>query len=165
MDRVNHLLFACASQLVVSTTAGHHPGVTATSTVIAGLASWGPDVDQLSPWRVIDKVLPDEELGAGGPMRHRGITHWWAWPLLAALVAQAADLGDVGWVIWALIVGWTSHLIGDFLFGERPAGIPLWPWWGHIGLGLNSGGLLEHMVVPPATIAALWWACGAPGFP
>jgi hypothetical protein len=163
VNRVNHALFAGGLQLGASVVQGLNPAQTAASTVVAVLASWGPDVDQLSPWRAIDKPLPDEKLGHGGPMKHRGISHWWFWPALAAYVAHGSDMGDAGWVIWALILGWGSHLLGDFIFGQgRDAGIPIMPWWMHVGLGFKSGGFVERVLVPPGAIAALWWTCGAP---
>lgn len=163
MDRVNHALFAGALQLSLASMQELGPAQATVATAIAALSSWGPDVDQLSPWRAIDKPLPDERLGYGGPLKHRGISHWWFWPALAAYLAYGADMGDVGWVVWALILGWSSHLAGDFLFGRgRDAGIPIGPWFWYVGLGLKSGGFVEHALVPPAAIAALWLACGTP---
>jgi hypothetical protein len=164
MDRGSHLVFAMAKQAGVAHLAGLSPAQTVTSVVVAGLASWGPDVDQLAGWKAIDRPIPDEELGHGGPLKHRGITHFWLWPVLAAASAHTADLGDAGWVIWALILGWTSHLLGDFIFGERPKGIPLAPWWAYIGLGLNSGGRIERwLFVPAFALGTLWWVTGWPG--
>jgi hypothetical protein len=158
MDRDMHLVFAMTKQLAVAHLTGLGPAQTAVSVVVAGLASWGPDVDQLRPWKAGRRVAHDRLLGHGGPGKHRGLTHWWVWPALAAGAAFTADLGDVGWVIWALILGWGSHLIGDFAFGIRPAGIPLAPWWSYVGLGLDSGGKLERLVVVPGLAAlVLWW--------
>lgn len=172
MNRVSHLLFAMDTQLALSLSVGQSPLRAGASTVLAGLVSWGPDLDQLWPWKRADKFLPDEALGNGGPMRHRGITHFWLWPLLAAAAAQRSDMGDVGWVVWALIWGWTSHLVGDFLFGEEPQGIPLAPWWCHVGvrtvlpswLAPNSGGIVERaLFIPGLLLLTAWWLTGWPG--
>jgi hypothetical protein len=172
MNRVSHLLFAMDTQLALSMSSGQGPASAGCSVAVAGLASWGPDLDQLWPWKRVDKVLPDEALGNGGPMRHRGITHWWFWPLLAGVLAHRADMGDVGWVVWALIWGWTSHLVGDFLFGEEPQGIPLAPWWCHVGvrtvlpsrLAPNSGGIVERILfIPGLLLVTGWWLTGFPG--
>ena len=54
--------------------------------------------------------------------------------------------------------------IPDGCDGDR--GIPLAPWWWHIGLGLDSGGTLEacaRWTVLPA--AVVWLAAVAAGAP
>jgi len=125
-----------------------------------------PDLDQRWAWRFVDGVLPDEALGHGGPMRHRGLAHWWGLPLAAALTLPALVRPELRWVVWALIVGWCSHLIGDFVFGKpsvmqaRGPGIPVAPWWGHLGLGLDTGGRLERCtqwILLPALFAVQVW--------
>ncbi len=164
MNRTSHLIFAMMKQLGVAHAVGLNPAQASASMVVAGLASWGPDVDQLAFWKSADRPIPDEALGHGGPMKHRGISHFWLWPALAAYLAYTADLGDVGWVIWALVLGFSSHLLGDFIFGEQPAGIPLAPWWWHVGLGFNSGGAVERaLFVPAFTAGVAWWVAGCPG--
>jgi hypothetical protein len=42
------------------------------SVTAGGIAS--PDVDQFRVWRALDRWLPDEWLGEGGPLQHRGIS-------------------------------------------------------------------------------------------
>ncbi len=103
-------------------------------------------------------------LGHGGPLRHRGLSHWWGLPAAAALWLATAAPGW-SWVAAAALVGWASHLLGDFCFGQhdvrsaRGPGIPLAPWWGHVGLGLDVGGAVERVVVQrlalPLTLAWL----------
>jgi hypothetical protein len=133
--------------------------------VVALLFSAGPlspDLDQHRGWRLTDRVLPDEALGNGGPLQHRGITHWWGLPAAVAatlpLVPPAA-----GWVLLSALAGWCSHLVGDFVFGRadrfcgRGPGIPTAPWWGHVGVGLDTGGRTESFtraLVLPAV--AVW---------
>lgn len=122
---------------------------------VAALTAGGPlspDIDQYGPWRTADDVLPDELLGRGGPMQHRGITHWWGLQAAAAVALAYTDATLPGpwWLAWAALTGWASHLIGDFLFGRAvyartPSGalvrvvgegIPMSPWWNHRGLGI-----------------------------
>ncbi len=138
-------------------------GVLGTLTA-AGVAS--PDVDQRWGWRLADTLTPDELLGGHGPMQHRGITHWWGVALVAtaawltALLPLAGDGGRgslLAHAAGALLAGWWSHLVGDLVFGKadvrtgRGPGIPMMPWWGHVGLSLDVGGRLERL-----TQAGLW---------
>lgn len=125
-------------------------GVLATATSAGRLS---PDVDQRPGWRRTDKAVPDEALGAGGPMQHRGITHWWFWPALAWWSLGQVPTGVVGWIPQALVIGWASHLLGDFLFG-KDRGIPLGPWFWHVGLGLDTDGALERWLVRPVVLPA-----------
>jgi hypothetical protein len=116
-------------------------------------AALSPDIDGSKLWHLADRVLPDEWLGNSGPMRHRGIAHWWGlYAALTWLVYQGAA-GDLWWLAGAVLGGWWSHLLGDFLVGARGQGrgpgIPVFPWWGHVGLGAKCGGWTE------ATLAVL----------
>ncbi len=156
MDGSTHRLFA-ASTAVLTWTAAAAPGwQTLAATVIATASSAGwtsPDSDQ--SWL------------SWVPGGHRGLTHWWGIPAAVAAATLTFVPPSGAWAIWALLLGWTSHLLGDFIFGERPPGIPLAPWWHHVGLHLDSGGWIERRVVAPllpaATMAAIWWMHGAPG--
>lgn len=97
------------------------------------------------------------------PTRHRGVTHWpeaaAAAALALAVVETPALVGQwlLGWPVlpwwaaWAGLVGWCSHLAGDFVhgrqvWGQDGPGIPLRPWWGHVGVGWRSGGAGAHLV-------------------
>ena len=145
----------------------HGPVAIATTGVLAVAASSGkllsPDADQGWLWHLIDKLLPDEQiLGDNGPMQHRGITHFWLWPLLALLAAyQLPTLMTVGLndhlitftatpILAGFGVGWASHVLGDFLVGAagcgRSAGVPLAPWWCWVGTGAKCGGITEWAV-------------------
>ena len=93
-------------------------------------------------------------------MRHRGVTHFWGLYLVLSLAVYDVR-PDWWWVAGAVLAGWWSHLVGDFLVGApgqgRGPGIPLLPWWGHVGLGARCGGWIEGawaIVVPLA--AAVW---------
>jgi hypothetical protein len=137
-------------------TALHQPlWVAVASAGIATVTAGGrpsPDVDQFKGWRLADKLTPDELLGKGGPMQHRGITHFWGIPLAAAVAVVVFVPGL--WIAWAALAGWASHLLLDWVFGQRAwgrgPGIPLTGiWWGHHGLGLDAGGLVERFVLMP----------------
>jgi len=124
------------------------------------------DMDQSAWWRLLDRWLPDEALGESGPLRHRGITHWWGLVVIAAVTLWMLTPG--AWWAWALLAGWTSHLVGDFVFGAN-GGVPVMPWWGCVGCGLDVGGPSETVtraVVLPAVLVWLgavaagmdpWW--------
>jgi len=164
-------------------------------TVAVGLATaptsggkCSPDADQFGSWKKWDRRIPDELLLCGGPMRHRGISHWWGLPaaatwglheactrlplLLAVLLLIVAGLPLLGW--WSHL--WSDLWIGgQYLGGKRPEaddpagawdrkstmdaddhprgpGIPLFPWWGHVGLGWRVGSVGEWVYVLATTI-------------
>jgi hypothetical protein len=158
-----HRLFGAACGGGVAVAAGWPAWQAAAAAALAAVTAAGalsPDLDQRGPWRAADGVLPDEALGAGGPMRHRGLTHWWGLPAVAAAAMQAAPAAWQ-WAAWALLAGWASHLVGDFVFGKasrgRGPGVPLMPWWGHVGLGLDCGGPAEGATRAVALPLALGW--------
>jgi hypothetical protein len=136
------------------------------SMVVAAATAAGstsPDLDQKWAWHAADDVLPDEVLGHGGPMRHRGLAHWWGLPAVAAILLPPLVPISLRWAVWAAIMGWSSHLIGDFLFGKpavmqgRGPGIPLAPWWGHVGIGMDTGGRLERITQLALLPALFLW--------
>jgi membrane-bound metal-dependent hydrolase YbcI (DUF457 family) len=134
-----------------------------------------PDVDQYGWWQTADRMLPDEALGRGGPMQHRGITHWWGWPALvtAAWVLGFSGMPESGGWLWLALgaagAGWWSHLVGDLVFGQaggfppRGPGIPLMPWWAHVGVGVDCGGLLERVVGLALVPAGVWVVAATAG--
>jgi len=161
-----HRLLGAAAGVVWAGSQHLGPGQTVVGVAVAVLTSAGgtsPDVDQSWAWRRTGRVLPARAFGHGGPMRHRGLSHWWGLPAGAALWLAAAAPGWY-WVAAAALVGWGSHLLGDLVFGRhdvrsaRGPGIPLAPWWGHVGLGLDVGGTLERLVMQRLALPlALAW--------
>jgi hypothetical protein len=148
----HRLLGACSGVTLGMSSGWGWPQIVAAgwlATLTAG-GRTSPDLDQHRAWNTLDRFLPDEWLGNNGPMQHRGIAHWWGVPVTAAVVAWSLVPHRYVWLAFALIVGWASHLVGDYLFGRpgqgRGAGIPFAPWWNHRGLGLAVGGLLERVV-------------------
>lgn len=129
-------------------------------------AAVSPDVDQSKLWHWTDKPVPDEVLGNGGPMQHRGISHFWgvyaAWTALWWL-ATPRDLwfGLLFALLGAMVTGWWSHLLADAVVGRagqgRGRGIPLLPWWAHLGLGFKCDGWMEKFLTVAAPIGVLVW--------
>jgi hypothetical protein len=122
---------------------------------------FSPDVDQHPLWRIVDELIPDELLdrrripgwspGKGGPLQHRGCSHWWGWHVMwTALIV--AWWPPYWWALQAVVVAWVSHLILDFCWGMghaesgRRGGIPIMPWWGHVGIEWDVGGAWEKFV-------------------
>jgi membrane-bound metal-dependent hydrolase YbcI (DUF457 family) len=134
---------------------------TAAAATLTSAGILSPDADQFKGWRRVDKYAPDELLGWGGPLKHRGITHWPALPVAAAYALHAATLSTwLTLLLWALIIGWVSHLLLDFVwgraFGDRGRGVPLLGWTGYVGLGLDAGGVTEWLFRVGLVGAALW---------
>ena len=135
--------------------------------VAAGVAygALSPDIDQSRLWHLADRVLPDEWLGNSGPFRHRGVSHWFGVYAVLTYALWVAS-PDGWWLAGAVLAGWWSHLAADLLVGARGAGrgpgIPVLPWWGHVGLGAKCGGWTEAglaVVVPLAVVGwSLWHA-------
>jgi membrane-bound metal-dependent hydrolase YbcI (DUF457 family) len=166
MMATTHRLTGAAAGLAVATATGTGLVHTAVTTAIATVTAAGftsPDIDQQGGWRAVDAVLPDELAGHGGPFRHRGLAHWWGLPVLAGFVAVRTVPLQWQWLVGAALIGWCSHLVGDFVFGKasryqgRGPGIPIAPWWWHVGLGLDTGGWLEAAVRRLGLPAVLTW--------
>jgi len=164
MDGLGHRILAGSTAVSVFATAGAPMWQVAAAApvAIAFSAGWtSPDVDNTWLLRKLTRFIPgrwDARI-----FGHRRTLHWWGWPALIAHLAATADLGVVGWAVWAALLGWTSHLVGDFIFGEEPPGIPLAPWWWHIGLHLDSGGRIEKWATAPVSAVIVWVALGHPG--
>ncbi len=170
MNGSGHVQVGFASGLAVGSVAGWPLWRSVAAGVVAAALSRLPDVDNRRWWQTADTLLPDEALGHGGPMRHRGVTHWWAWPVLLAVVSQlgvSAAGVDVGWLVLAAAVGLGSHVVADFVFGAkskfRDAGVPLFPWWGHVGVGLKSDGITAQITAPVTLAAVVVWVTGLAG--
>lgn len=149
--------------------------------VAAGVAHGrgvSPDVDQSGIWRGVDWAAPDEALGGGGPMQHRGISHWWGVYAVLTWLWWTTCPRDLAFgllfaITGAVLAGWWSHLLGDFIVGAagagRGPGIPLFPWWCHIGLGRKCGGWTESALTITIPAAAAGWtawaALGGPDAP
>lgn len=166
MMATTHRLTGAAAGLAVATATGSGLVHTAVTTAIATVTAAGftsPDIDQQGGWRLADAVLPDEVAGHGGPLRHRGLAHWWGLPVLAGFLAVRTVPPQWQWLAGAALIGWGSHLVGDFFFGKaspyqgRGPGIPIAPWWWHVGLGLDTGGRLEAVVRWLGLPAMLTW--------
>lgn len=143
---------SAAGALVVAAPRGVVAGaLVVLAAVVTSGGALSPDVDQTRAWRRIT--------GGTGACAHRRVTHWWAWPALLFALSGRLDDAQLSALAFGVAVGWGSHLAGDAAFGRgspwRPAGIPLLPSRGHVGLGLPVGGRLEHWVTR-ALVAASW---------
>ena len=99
------------------------------------------------------KCSPDADQSWLGFLGHRRHTYEVA---LAGAVCAAAWLLGAPWPVWALIVGWCSHLAADAVFGRpgygRGPGVPV---FGHYaGVGLKVGGWAERCAVLALVAAA-----------
>lgn len=164
MTREGHHALGAVCGLGTALALGWGPLQAAAAMVISAVTAGGPtspDVDQYAEWKWLDRVLPDELLGHGGPMQHRGVTHWWGLPALAGIGLCLVPFATPGiWVAWCALIGWMSHLAGDWMFGlagpDRGPGIPFAPWWRHRGLGvLSSSGWTEGACTVLLGVAAL----------
>jgi hypothetical protein len=171
MHGTQHRIVAAAAWPAVATafTVPHWQvalGVIPAVAFSAGITS--PDVDNARTWKKLDKWIPDEMLGAGGPLGHRELVHWWGIPALAALFLWWKDLGPAEFALWAAVVGWGSHDAMDAPFGQggysiRP-GIPVLPWgpW-RISLGFKSDGIASAILIWPIAGGCWWYTLGHPG--
>lgn len=144
MDGNPHRVFAVAAEVAWVAASGAPLWVALAGAPLAAAVSAGPtspDIDNTRNWRAVLSTFPGR--ADNKVLGHRRITHWWGWPALAAYLLVGADQGEIGWVAWALIIGWSSHIIGDFCFGKGgydiPRGVPVLPWGWHVGLGWKSG--------------------------
>lgn len=161
MNGAGHRLAgACAGASWALATVPYSWSVVAMSAAVSSATSHGwmsPDLDLTRPWRLLQRATP--EIDGTDPTRHRGATHWPLWPL----IAWYATGGWTGWDLTTahlLILGWTSHVLADAVFGT----VPLTPWGTcHIGLGLATGGATERVLVwGPLPLLLLWLLVGAP---
>lgn len=168
MDTGPHRVLAVGVVLAAAHTWSMPAGQVWVTGAVAALTGGGvlsPDVDNQRASRRLDGVLPDEILGGGGPLQHRGITHWWAWPaLLAVFLTWGPAVPTVAsWALWGVTAGWAAHLLGDFAQGAGnpqwglKAGVPLGPWWWHVGTGIACGSATAR-VMNGAVYAATVWA-------
>lgn len=141
--------------LTVATATGLPIPQAAVLTGAAFATSTLPDIDQAKTWGLLDKVIPDEVLGHGGPLDHRGLTHWWAIPLIAYLAASGLT-GTLSVAAHGLILGYASHLALDSLWG-RP-GIPVAPWWWYVGLSFRNDSVSAVIATAVFLVASAWLA-------
>jgi hypothetical protein len=144
-----HRLAGSLAGVAVSSVAGQPWSIVAMSGLVASATSHGwasPDIDQTEPWVMARRALPSP---ADRLLNHRALSHWWGLPVAAAWFAGGLP-AEAAWPAWMLIVGWSSHLVGDFVFGKIPV-LPF-PDSPTVGLGLDTGGFLETGRVRSRTV-------------
>jgi membrane-bound metal-dependent hydrolase YbcI (DUF457 family) len=160
MNRRSHIKVGAATGAGLAVAAGQGPLLAAATVLVAAAAAPIPDLDNASWWKTLDRVVPDEVLGHGGPMRHRGLLHWWAIPVSLAVASWVIELPGPRWLLWAALAGWGSHIVADFLVGARSPyrgpGVPVAPWWWHVGLGLRNGSVPARVVESVVVASGVW---------
>lgn len=153
MNRLGHQTGAVAAALTVATVTGMPATHTAVFTAAAAATSTLPDIDQTKPWRLLDRIVPDELLGAGGPLDHRGASHWWGWPA-AAFYATWSLTGMPGAVVHGLVFGVAAHIVLDAGWG-RP-GVPVAPWWWYAGVSARNDSLSAVLATAVFAVVSAW---------
>jgi membrane-bound metal-dependent hydrolase YbcI (DUF457 family) len=188
MRAESHRVLGAATGVTLSHLAGQNLGQVIVGGALAAVTAGGflsPDCDQFKAWkrwhaplwrafaRLLMLFMPwwwTKQYQHGNPVQHRGFTHWWGVPALwsvALLAGQAVRPGVGWWVAWMLVAGWSSHILGDAVHGRQVHGqdgngVPLAPWWHHVGVdvrgrSLKSSGWTERFVtVPVVAVAAVW---------
>lgn len=137
MTRTGHHLFGAACGMAAGQALGWSTASTVGAAIVAAAAAVLPDIDQRHWWR--------RTLGQARALQHRRLTHWWGLPAVLVLLLPALT-GPARWLFACALIGWVSHLAGDWVFGKRPPwqagtgrgpGIPLAPWWAYHGLNLR----------------------------
>ena len=156
-----HLLAGALAGALATSTGADSRTLIVFGAAIGAASSHGalsPDVDQTGLVRSLPNIA--------GLLTHRyGLSHWWGLPLLAWWGISNTPV-QAHWVAYALLAGWVSHLLGDFIFGK----LALLPFEGSpkFGLGLKTDGFLEKGPARAALILALgwvlWFTPGAPAF-
>jgi hypothetical protein len=145
--RLGHYLCGAAAGLGIAAVAGYPIPLALATGAVAAAAAPLPDIDQRRWWAPLREFRP---------FQHRRLTHWWGLPASAVPLVVLTS-GPVAWLLVSVITGWSSHLVGDWVFGRRGPrvtgwrgpGIPLAPWWGYHGVGLTCGGAVERFVAWP----------------
>ena len=153
-----HRLTGAVAGAAVASWQGQPFEIIAMTAIIATATAHGwssPDVDQTGPWVRIARAMPDV---IGRLMAHRKITHWWGLPVVAWWFAMQMPEATRMPAL-ALIIGWTSHLLGDLVFGK----LPIDPWGkAKVGLPLRTGGAIEKYVAGPGLGIGLIYLLVAP---
>ncbi|QKE37321.2 metal-dependent hydrolase [Ferrovum myxofaciens] len=149
-----HVIFGAGSALVGSAVI-HLPLSSSLLMVSAGvIGSLLPDIDH--PGSTFGRKIWPVSLIISKVFGHRGITHsLLAVAGLAFLLVSNHQLPTVG---IGLIVGYLSHLLGDFI---TPHGIPLfWPARKcyHISRPIKTGGFGENVLATVVLIAGVFLA-------
>lgn len=122
-----------------------------------------PDLDNTRFAKWMDGLIPGPD-----PFGHRRLAHWWAPPLAAALTCNRMGEGWPRTLLLAACVGWLSHLLGDLVFGKRgmgtPRGVPVAPWWWHVGVGFKVGTAFERTVAGILTLGAVYQLAAVAGW-
>ena len=139
-----HRVFGALAGATYAHLSGEEFAVVGLVAIAASASSHGwssPDVDQTKPWTMLARILP------AGWLAHRtGLSHWWGWPALAWLLLLPRAPEDVHMLAAALLIGWSSHILADAIFGGKVGGVSLLPAGGpRIGLPFQTGEMFEDI--------------------
>ena len=166
-DRYWHRAFSGLVCLLVAQTLGWGLARQVVAVAVGaafGGGAWSPDCDQYAWFRRLDKIVPDEWLGHGGPLGHHRITHS-PWIPAAGIWWVAGTPGT--WPLTLVFVAWIGHDLGDVLIGrggkDVPCGPPWFLWWKNWGLGVfRSGGRVCMAATVACWVGVIWrlWSVG-----
>jgi inner membrane protein len=128
------------------------PAVDPTYLGLAAVGSLLPDVDHPKSW--VGRRTRPLSTAIAATLGHRGVTHSAVAVVGFALLLTYAGFGHR--VIWALGVGYLSHLAADML---TPQGLRLaWPMRGTWGIPLcRTGSATESILVLALSCWLVWW--------
>ncbi|RME23492.1 MAG: metal-dependent hydrolase [Candidatus Zixiibacteriota bacterium] len=151
-----HTMLGVATLLAGSSLRPDLLPASAVTIAAAALGSLAPDIDHPSSW--IGRRLRVVSIPLVGLVGHRGVTH----SLLAAVGASVGlffllKLGqDLAWAV-AFLLGYLSHLAGDWLSGGVPL---LWPSPRRFRapVAIQTGGIIEKLFALGFGSLVLYWA-------
>jgi hypothetical protein len=146
----SHAVAGGVAWIAVAPLFGVHGWPLVAGVAVAAVSAHGrlsPDCDR---YPLLAKFIP------GG---HRGLTHWWPWPVLAVFLAGPPPF-TLSWPVLAVAVAWASHDVTDAVFGK----VPIWPKitrhgvrWRCWGLGFRTGGWVERWIAVPGFVLFAAW--------
>jgi inner membrane protein len=146
----SHVVVAAAAWVVVAPLL-HLPAFDANTLGLAIAGALLPDIDHPGSW--VGRRARPVSTAIAAVLGHRGVTH--SALAVAGLVALLVYTGTHRGAVWALAVGYLSHLAADML---TPRGLRLaWPLRRSWGFPLcRTGSPAELLIVMLVAFGAVW---------